>query len=444
MKSTLIAFVSLVFLVSARVEAQQTDSIPPAPYGLSPLAVYSVFSESYKNKDYALALQYGKWLVVAHPKKIEGFPQYDGSITFADMIDIYSDKAKNATDPTLKTAYLDTAASYYDKVLDTFSDKEIDRYQWIFNEGRFYQVHADFIDDGMDKAVAAYEKLFQMDPKRTTQLGNGYYIKAVVNYYASNNQKDKAIAMMKKADPFANDSTEQYFDKVRDQLFTNPQDRIAYLKSRVKDNPKDEDALNELYAIYTRQNDYNNAREVAKQLYQIDPDYKNANRLAAMASENGRYQEAISYLEDALKQVKSNDKKKQVEIDIANNYINLGKLQAARQHIREAIRFDPKWGLPYIEMAHIYAQAVSQCSSGRQLTRQDKAVYWLVLDYLDKAKSVDPSVANTVNQEIASYKQAAPTVEEKFYQNWKTGEKIKIDSSLNSCYGWINETTTVR
>ncbi len=443
MKRILSVIAGLLFLVSTGVKAQKADSIPPAPYGMSPIEVYSVFSESYKNKDYPTALMYGRWLVVAHPKKIKGFPQYDGSLTFSKMIDMYTQKGENSQDPTLKTAYFDTAGNYYQNVLNTFSDSTIDRYQWIFDEGRFYQQHADFIQNGMDKAVADYEKLFKMDPKQTTQAGNGYYVQAVVNYYVNNGDKDKALSLMKQADPFANDSTEQYFNKVRNQLFTNPKDRIAYLQSRIKDNPKDKDALNELYTLYSQQNDYDNAKKIAKQLFAIEPTYKNANRLASMASENGKYAEAIDYLKDALNKVKTDGEKKQVYLDIADNYINLDKLQTAREYTRDAIHLDPKWGRPYLEMAHIYAQAVQDCSNG-PLTRKDKAVYWLVLDYLDRAKEVDPSVTSSANQQINSYKQAAPSVEEKFYQNWKKGEKIKIDKSLKPCYGWIDETTTVR
>ncbi len=107
------------------------------------------------------------------------------------------------------------------------------------------------------------------------------------------------------------------------------------------------------------------------------------------------------------------------------------------------MKVDPKWGQPYLKMAKIYAQAVNDCG-GSNMTRLDKVVYWLVLDYLDKAKRIDPSTAGTVAQQYKVYEQATPSVEEKFYENWKKGQKIKIDASLKKCYGWIDETTTVR
>ena len=40
----------------------------------------------------------------------------------------------------------------------------------------------------------------------------------------------------------------------------------------------------------------------------------------------------------------------------------------------------------------------------RKLEARDKVVYWVVLDYLNRAKSVDAGVTNTVNSQLATYK----------------------------------------
>ncbi|MDX1586308.1 MAG: hypothetical protein R3222_06180, partial [Balneolaceae bacterium] len=84
------------------------------------------------------------------------------------------------------------------------------------------------------------------------------------------------------------------------------------------------------------------------------------------------------------------------------------------------------------------------CTSGRKMTRDDKVVYWLVLDYLDKARRVDSQVSNTVQRQYQSYQPVTPTTEEKFFKGWEKGDKIAVDGSLNSCYSWVGETTTVR
>ncbi|HET6528146.1 MAG TPA: hypothetical protein VFG39_05290, partial [Balneolaceae bacterium] len=102
------------------------------------------------------------------------------------------------------------------------------------------------------------------------------------------------------------------------------------------------------------------------------------------------------------------------------------------------------WGVPYIQIADVYARTVNQCTNNRKMEVFDRAVYWLVLDYLQKAEQVDPSVAGEVSRKTASYEPVTPTTEQMFFKGWKEGESFSIDASLNECYGWINETTTVR
>ena len=443
MKKIISLFAISLFAFTGLAMAQQKDSIPPAPYGLSPLEAYSIFSESYKNNDYETALPYGRWLIIAHPKKLPQLPQYDGPSVFSRMIDIYSSYAKKQSDPTLKTAYYDSALALYNDVFKIFDSKDIDSFDWYIQRGRFYQSHSDFLQSGIDSANANYMKDFQLDPKRLTQIGKGYYVQLIVNYLVSKGDKDKATAVMKKAQPFANQETKEYFGKVSNQIYSTPTERITYLKSKIASNPSDTASMDELYNLYHQQQDINRANAMAQKLYKMNPNFENARRLGNIASDNANYKDAIKYYKEALDKAKTVAQKKQVVLGISENYINLDELPEARDYARLGMKIDPKWGQPYLKMAKIYAQAVNDCG-GANMTRLDKVVYWLVLDYLDKAKRVDPSTASTVEQQYKIYKQATPTVEEKFYENWHKGQKIKIDSTFKKCYGWINETTTVR
>lgn len=433
----------LLYLGLTLVQAQAQQKVPPAPYGLKPIEAYSVFTESYKNKDYQNALPYGRWLLIAHPKKMKGVSDYSGNEVFSDMIDIYEGMAKKQNDPSVKSAYLDSAATLYDKALQTFSKDEINHFDWILQQGRFYQAHNDYIQNGTQKAFKDYEKLFQMDPKKLATTSKGYYVQFIVNQLVNQGEKKKALSVINKAQPYANAKTKQYFSQVQNQLFSSPKERIAFLKGKVQNNPKDVKSLKELYQLYHQTGDYDNAKKIALQLYNLDQNYDNSERLGSIATDNANYQDAVKYYKQALSEAQTTKQKKAVIQGIVGNYINLEKLQTARRYARQGIHLDSHWGKPYVDIARIYAQAVNDCSGGN-MTTKDKAVYWLVLDYLEKAKRVDPSTKGQVNQLIQTYKQVTPSVENKFYQNWKKGEKIKIDSSLKKCYGWINETTTVR
>ena len=71
-------------------------------------------------------------------------------------------------------------------------------------------------------------------------------------------------------------------------------------------------------------------------------------------------------------------------------------------------------------------------------------VHWHVTDYLEKAKSVDPSLANRDEQQLNLYLNAMPTVNDKFFRNWEEGGSIWISESIGECYAWIYEWTTIK
>ncbi|MBQ1696498.1 MAG: tetratricopeptide repeat protein, partial [Bacteroidales bacterium] len=104
----------------------------------------------------------------------------------------------------------------------------------------------------------------------------------------------------------------------------------------------------------------------------------------------------------------------------------------ARTYAREAINLNPNYGLPYIIIATMYgANPVGEDSFDKSKT------YWLVIDKLQKAKAVDPSVANEAQQLINRYMGSCPKKEEAFMHSITQGMSITIG-------GWIGETTTAR
>ena len=150
------------------------------------------------------------------------------------------------------------------------------------------------------------------------------------------------------------------------------------------------------------------------------------------------------YFKEALEQSPDETETARIALEIADAYQNIDDLQAARQYARTAIDNDPENGDAYLRVSSIYAAAVSECSADRDLEREDRTVYWLVLDYLEQAKGVDPATQSTANQRIESYEVVIPSTEDKFFMGWEEGEPFQIDEEIGECYAWINEETTVR
>lgn len=414
------------------------------PYGLTPLQAYSVFTENLKNDNYQTAAMYGRWLINNRPRTLEELPQYKGQRNFERMITLYTEWSKTFEDPTMRSAYLDSAEAVFNLAYETYQDDEIDQFDWHYKQGRFYQANADYIDDGLRKAYEQYEMLVALDPEKATTIGKGYYIQILAQNYVNRNEKEKALAMMKKTESFANEQTLEYFDKMRNELFDDPVERIAYLEGKLNENPDDEEILVELMDLYVEQEVQDKARATAEKLYELNPSFENVMRLADNALGNANYDRAITYLKEAREKTVDTDQLVETALDLADAYKNKEDLQTARKYAREAIKYDDSVGRAYILMAQVYSQAVNQCTSDRKMDRSDKVVYWLVLDYLDKAKGVDSSLSSTVSRQYQSYAPVLPTKEDKFFNNWVEGESIKVGANLHDCYRWIDETTTIR
>ena len=360
------------------------------------------------------------------------------------MITVYTELAKQATDPSLNAAYIDTASTIYAEVFETFTQEEIDYFQWHLNRGRFYQEYQESIENGLNKAYQEYERAYELNPEKMAQSADGYYIQILLSNYVNNEERDKALAMIDTVEPNASQALTDHINKIRNDLFSNPEERVGFLESRLEANPEDTEIMSELVDLYEDTDQRQNAIDLAQRLYEMEQSFESARRLADFAIADGKNQEAVDYLTEALELTDDTEAKKNIRLEMAEIFQNSGSLQAARQAARQASSLDSNWGQPYVRIAQIYATAVTNCTSGRQVEREDRTVYWLVLDYLDRARSVDSSTSSTVNRLYRTYEPVMPTTEMKFFRGWEAGDSFQIDSSVAECYGWINESTTVR
>ncbi len=429
-----------IFVITLLIGA---GTLNAQPFGYTPIQIQSLFSEEYRNDQYEQALIYGRWLIDAHPKEMEEYPgNYRGDRNFNRMIDIYENMADKQDDPSLREAYLDSAMQMYDRVFGLFSEDEIDFYRWHFNRGRFLQGQADYISGGFQMAIEDYQTMFDMDPQRATEAGNGYYVQLLINQYSRQGMNDKVFSIINNAEPYANQELRNFFAETRNELVTDPEERIELLTSDLEDDPDNLSLMEEIYELYQAIGDRQNARSMAEAMYEKDPTPENILRLADKAENEGDRELANRYLAEAHEK-QSGSEKAATSLRIAENHLSLRNLQNARDYARRAANENPNSGEPFVVIAQVYGQAVSRCA-GSEMSRRDKAVYWLVLDYLDRARERNSNVASTVNRLYRTYEPVTPSAEEKFYQNWSAGDNLMINGTLKECYSWIAEETTIR
>ena len=441
MKKLILLLLAGLFISETAVAQEE----PPTPLNLPPIAVQSLFVESVRNQQFEEALTFGRWLVDWRPREMENNPNFRGDRNFRRMIQVYEALGAQQTDPTLREAYVDSVLIMYERTFAIFDESEIDKFEWKMSRARFMQTNMRTIENGRVLTMEEYATLFTMDMERFIQSGDGYFINYLVSELVNNGFRDRAISTMNIAEPLSPESVRAHFDELRGSLFRSPEERIEFLLSRMEGMDDDERLATkqELFDLYGAAGNRARQREMAITLYEIDPSFENIMRMAQYAESQANYRDAIRFFGEAFQATDDPMVRAEINLKLAENHFALRDLQTARTYTQRAMRLRPNWGAPLMRMADIYAQAVNECTTGG-LERTDKAVYWLVLDYLERAMRVDSSVASIAQRSIASFQAVTPNAEERFYMNWERGDTIQIGANLNPCYAWIGESTTVR
>jgi len=440
MRSLIITF-ALLIAGSTAVFAQQEP-----PNGMGELEAYAVFMDAYKGEDHQMAINFGAWMIEAKPKTIKGYDNFNLLRQFDRMIKVYKGAADKENDPSTKTEYLKKSLNVFDEVHNTFSEDELDVYEWKLKEGRFYHENYSGLNLGTQEIAAKYEEAYLEDPKRFTETSNGYFADFLLGNYASQGQRDKAFAMIDEIEGYAAPSLQNKISDVRESLFSGPEERIEFYESELAD--ADDNKKIELYTslmdLYDKTGMVDKAADAALSLFELDSSFANSRKVANLYLDEGEYGEAVQYLETALDKAESNKQKREVTLQLAETHQQLEEFKQARNYARRAIDLDAKYGEAYVRMSSIYAATISDCTGGSKLEREDRTVYWLVVDYLNKAKNVDSSLTSNVNNRIESYEGAMPSSEDKFFQGWESGDSFRINGEVRECYAWIDETTTVK
>jgi len=440
----LITLLGILFVSTPLINAQANCQEEP-PSGLSPLAAYSIFYENYRSGDYEFALDYGRWMICAKPEKLEGNPRFSLLTQYERMAKIYQEIARSKEDPSEKAAYVDSARIILNEALELFGDDRKTEFDLTFSRGRFYQQNYNNIDDGLQKAYNDYAKLFELNPERAISLGDGYYLRQALNNIVRKGTKEEAQDFIDNVKPHADGEALAFIEEKQQEILGSPEEQIAYFTPLIEKNPENLDAWKALEAAYEDLDNREKLNEVKLKINELEPTYESAMDLAEFARSNADYKDAVKYYNQAMERTDDDSEKKDLYLRLADMHINLEELATAKGYVQDALDIDANDGRAYIKMATIYGAAVTQCTEDRSLEASDKVVYWLVIDYLNKAKQVDPSVANTVNRQMSSFQEVTPNSEDKFFTlNLENGQTISVDGSLNSCYSFINESTTVR
>lgn len=168
-------------------------------------------------------------------------------------------------------------------------------------------------------------------------------------------------------------------------------------------------------------------------MYAIDPTADAAVGVAAMYYKKGDYETAMKYFDEGLAKEPDNNRKAEIATATASALLQAKKYVQAKSYCLKAISFRSDYGDPYLLLASVYASNPNWSDE----PALNKCTYFVVLDKLQRAKAVDPSVTEKANELISTYSRHTPQTKDLFMLGYKAGDRVEIG-------GWIGETTTIR
>ena len=456
-KTVLFTIIISVFLIQATASQAAVESEEGAEdYSWSPqdscvktpadeqklLEQYSLYREFFKQDNYIDALKHWRWVMANAPGYRET-PFYDGITMYESFVDKEQDSVK-------RELLIDTLFMLYDKRIDchgkmgyVLGRKAYSMYKLRPKDYQnVYNTFKTSIDLQGDKSeyfllVPYFNYTVIMWKLREIEPGT------VIDTY------DKLMSII---DNNVKAGTEDAanFEKVKpaiDQILPERLMSCEYLINRF--NERWETEKDDIYLVTGYYNAFRNARDtlgntctdsevyftVLRQLHKLNPSSSTAEQMAILLFKEGKEAEAIEMFNNAIALETDVNQKAEWCLNIAKIFKSQGKFSQSRTYAYKTLEFRPDWGAPYMLIGDLYASSGSLCGPGTGFDSQ--VVVWVAIDKYYKAKSVDPSVSDDANAQIAKYSQYMPSKTDLFDRGIDEGSSYTV-----GC--WINETTTVR
>ena len=167
--------------------------------------------------------------------------------------------------------------------------------------------------------------------------------------------------------------------------------------------------------------------------HNIEPTAASAAGCANRYYKKGDSEKAIEFMEQAIELETDDIKKAEYSYTTAQILFTMKQLSKAKTYANKAISLNGNYGAPYILLGQMYASNIKWHDEAAM----NKCTYFAAIDKFQRAKSVDPSVAEEANKLISTYSAYTPKPEDLFFLGLKKGDNVTIG-------GWIGETTTIR
>lgn len=237
------------------------------------------------------------------------------------------------------------------------------------------------------------------------------------------------------------ESDKEYFTKARDQVnglffkVAECGDIGRIVGDLIQAKPDDMDMKVRLLKVLngkdcTEEKVY---RTLAEDVHRASPTSESAYSLGMYLAKQNDMSGALKYMKEAVDLCSGCSDKVKYLLKAGQVASASGNHSQARSFANQILQIEPKNGEALILIGNAVAAQAGGCEE------PDKwGAYWLAYDYYQRAKSLDPSVADKAGDRMASAAARFPTQNEAFFHQLTDGKAYQV-----AC-GGLNESTTVR
>jgi tetratricopeptide (TPR) repeat protein len=172
---------------------------------------------------------------------------------------------------------------------------------------------------------------------------------------------------------------------------------------------------------------------LAEPVYRAEPNSESAYNLAMYLVKRNDLAGASKYLKEAVDLCEGCADKVRYLLKAGQVASAAGNHGLARSYANQVLGIEPKNGDAIMLVGNAIAAQAGGCEPPEAW-----GAYWLAYDYYQRAKTLDPSVADKANERMASSAARFPTQSEAFFHQLTDGQAYQV-----TC-GGLNESTTVR
>lgn len=355
--------------------------------------------------------------------------------------------AKNAKNAEYKAALVDTLVAIYDARIANYpkyavtarNNKGLDLANYIKDDdARLYKEYSSIIE-GNKEATTPQIFLLNLNSAIALYQNGQLGAEEIIDLYQN------SIVTIEGIQP-KNDADAEKIEKVKSDMGTifaaskvaSCDNLIELFTPRFNENPDDlQLAANIMKTMNFTEDCTNNDlyMRAVTVLYKNEPNSKTAYSLYRMHSSKGNVSEAIKYMEEAIAGDDAEAKDKaNYNYELARYCMQNGQNAKAYDCAKKVIDLDESMaGKAYFLIGSIWAG--TRCG-GDEIT--SKAPFWVAVDYFNKAKAADPSLADEANRFIGRYSSYFPDTADAFMYDLQKGQ------SFTAVCGGMTASTTVK